>query len=365
MPLPALTGLYYPHSHVYDERVLKTALLLWDNLEWIVPRTNYAPDEEPPPRDVAEALGIIGKQHVVSEEAKRLAHAQIMRLANERLPEWLLFDVNDRKSSYVAYEDKFLYKTFTELREAGLAQRVGKVRGGAFDDWAMSKSLGLTMMAILADICAGTQRRTITNRGDAYAAYTRATTFMNGGDYRFDESRPDEVPDDADSVIRLTTIAARIVSADDLTLDDLIDLRIREAKESSHDLRQLRHRFVASIDEYVAELEEAREDEHDEIVRKFETAMQIDLANLNGELKGAGRLALTKEVLIGVAAVGAAALVPFVGPAPFLDFAAAAAPPLIGVGMLPALAKTSLDYRDKRVEIMRKHAMSWLDVAAP
>lgn len=157
---------------------------------------------------------------------------------------------------------------------------------------------------------------------------------MNGGDYRFDEPRPDEAPDDADSVIRLTTIAARIVSADDLTLDDLIDLRIREAKESSHDLRQLRHRFVASIDEYVAELEEAREDEHDEIVRKFETAMQIDLANLNGELKGAGRLALTKEVLIGV-------------------------------GMLAALAKTSLDYRDKRVEIMRKHAMSWLDVAAP
>lgn len=156
MPLPAHTGLCYPHSHVYDERVLKTALLLWDNLEWIVPRTNYAPDEEPPPRDAAEALGIIGKQHVVSEEAKRLAHAQIMRLANGRLPEWLLFDVNDRKSSYVAYEDKFLYKTFTELREAGLAQRVGKVRGGAFDDWAMSKSLGLTMMAILADICAGT-----------------------------------------------------------------------------------------------------------------------------------------------------------------------------------------------------------------
>lgn len=86
--------------------------------------------------------------------------------------------------------------------------------------------------------------------------------------------------------------------------------------------------------------------------------MQIDLANLNSELRGAGRLALTKEVLLGVAAVGVTALTPFVGPAPLVALAGTVGPPVVGIGML---AKTALDYRDKRVEIMRKHAMSWLD----
>ena len=53
-----LSALYYPYMRVQDEGLLKTALLLWDELHYITP------DREWPTRakgDVAAALEVFGR----------------------------------------------------------------------------------------------------------------------------------------------------------------------------------------------------------------------------------------------------------------------------------------------------------------
>jgi hypothetical protein len=42
------SALYYPHTSVDDEGIAKTALLLWDRLEFIVPWRGFLPDYENP-----------------------------------------------------------------------------------------------------------------------------------------------------------------------------------------------------------------------------------------------------------------------------------------------------------------------------
>jgi hypothetical protein len=352
-----LVGLYYPHSHVYDERILKTALLLWDKLERIVPAHGYQASE-PPPYDVAEALEIVGEEHVVSDEEKNLAHKEIMRLVEKPLTEWLLFDVKDPDKSYAIYEPKLLDKTWTVLRNAELVTPVGKMRGGAFEDWAAHKSLGLTIMGILAEVCAGTQRRTVTDRPDAYAAYTRATTFVMNGDYEFTTPSGET----SDNTVRLTTIAAKIVDAEHLTLRDLIDLRKREAKEKTFDLRKLRQNFTAKIDEQVKAITSSKTTrDREEIVRKFEMDIEQDLSDLNRELAGQDRrVILTESVLLGVAAMATVPMLALGGATSIWP----ALQPQIGVGLIPKLVETLFSYREKRLETMNKHAMAWLQRAA-
>jgi hypothetical protein len=356
--LTKLVGLYYPHSHVHDEKILKTALLLWDKLELIVPAHGYqAP--EPPPYDVAEALEIVGVEHVVTDEEKLLAHKEIMQLVEKPLTEWLLFDVKNPDTTYAIYEPKLLDKTWAELQHAELVTPVGRMRGGAFKDWAAHKSLGLTIMGILTEVCAGTQRRTITDRDDAYAAYTRATTFVMNGDYEF--APPLSTYEATDTTVRLTTIAAKMVDADLLTLRDLIDLRKREANEKNFDLRKLRQNFAAKIDEQVQAVTTSKTTrDREEIIRKFEMDVEQDLSDLNRELAGHDRrVILTESVLLGVAAMAAIPTLAL-GGAPGMW---TALQPQIGVGLIPKLAETLFSYREKRLETMNKHAMAWLQRA--
>lgn len=358
MATPLLTALYYPHSRIASERLVKSALLLWDQLEWLVPQPGYTVDSRLP-KPVQAALEMIGQPRVPTDQEKRLAHAEIMKLTEKRLPEWLLFDPREPGRAYYAYEDKLLYETWTELRDAGLAVRVGRVRdghvrGGALDDWAVSTSLGLTIMSILADICAGTQRRTVTDRTDAYAAYTRAVTFAFEGEYGAKTS---------DEAISLVTVAAKMVDVDLLSVEDLVALRARESQEQSSDLRDLRHRFVKAMDDYIAEITSKKvAADADEVYRKYAEEMEGDLTVLKRELRNTAIGAVTKEVLIGAAAFVGAAAVPFIVPAAAPAMAtAAAASPYIGIG---ELVRTGFGYRQKRAEVMQKHAMAWLHVAS-
>jgi hypothetical protein len=352
MATPLLTALYYPHSSIASERLVKSALLLWDQLEWLVPQSGFTAHSPLPSRPVQAALEMIGRQRVPTDQEKRLAHDEIMKLTEERLPEWLLFDPREPGGAYYAYEDKLLYETWTALRDAGLAVRVGKARdghiqGGALDDWAVSTSLGLTIMSILADICAGTQRRTVTDRADAYAAHTRAVTFAFEGEYGSKTS---------DEAVSLVTVAAKMVNVDLLAVEDLVALRVRESQEKSKDLRDLRHRFVKTMDDYIAEITNKKvAADAEEVYSKYTQEMERDLTVLKRELRNTAIGAVTKEVLIGAAAFVGAMAVPFIVPA------AAAASPYIGIG---ELVRTGFAYRQKRAEVMRNHAMAWLHVAS-
>src|SRR6266446_592029 len=105
MTTPLLTALYYPHSRIASERLVKSALLLWDQLEWLVPQPGFTVDTQLPPA-VQAGLEMIGRQRVPTEQEKKLAHDEIMKLTEKRLPEWLLFDPREPGGSYYAYEDK-------------------------------------------------------------------------------------------------------------------------------------------------------------------------------------------------------------------------------------------------------------------
>jgi hypothetical protein len=66
-------------------------------------------------------------------------------------------------------------------------------------------------------------------------------------------------------------------------------------------------------------------------------------------------------VLVGATALAGAALAPFIAPAVAPAAAvAAAASPYIGIG---ELIRSGFAYRQKRAEVMQKHAMAWLYVA--
>ena len=52
------SALYYPHTAPNSEDIVKTALLLWDRLEFIVPWEHFRPHYKN--RQIARAMELIG-----------------------------------------------------------------------------------------------------------------------------------------------------------------------------------------------------------------------------------------------------------------------------------------------------------------
>jgi hypothetical protein len=86
-----LSAVYYPHTtlHVEDiaaQRVLKRSLLLWDELQFIVPFPGFRGSYQDP--QVARAVELIGVNHYPTDEEKRLAHEHTEELVTRpNLPE--------------------------------------------------------------------------------------------------------------------------------------------------------------------------------------------------------------------------------------------------------------------------------------
>jgi hypothetical protein len=79
------TSLYYPHTKIQTEGLMKTALLLWDRVEYICPM-EFVPD----PYDdkvMAEAAELITEQHIPSAAEKEETHEVVKRLLSKRLPD--------------------------------------------------------------------------------------------------------------------------------------------------------------------------------------------------------------------------------------------------------------------------------------
>src|SRR5215203_4398440 len=157
------SALYYPHTTVNSESILKTALLLWDYLEFIVPFNGFHPHYRN--NHIAKAMELIGLPHPPNQEEKKEAHTRIKELLEGRLPPQLYY--RQRRNSHDRYEiypEKFLPDTWDLLRKARLS---GKLLQNS--DYPMTEPGGLMIMSILADSCAGTTRSRVTDRSDAYA----------------------------------------------------------------------------------------------------------------------------------------------------------------------------------------------------
>ncbi len=80
-------ALYFPHIHVQTDRMMKTALLLWDQVEVITPwpgfrisydELGYNAEET---RDLEHAHRLINREHVPSDDEKRAAHDALQNSA--------------------------------------------------------------------------------------------------------------------------------------------------------------------------------------------------------------------------------------------------------------------------------------------
>lgn len=126
-----------------SQRLLKRALLLWDELHFIVPYENFTGIYSD--RNVAEAVELIGKRRVPSDEEKKEAHEQIEEIVTRRgISEAFLHRGND---PYKVYPQKFMRATWSLLMDSRLS--------GGLDldsnDYVMDSQVGLVIMAILAD----------------------------------------------------------------------------------------------------------------------------------------------------------------------------------------------------------------------
>ena len=70
---------------------MKTALLLWDNVGFIVPDADFSPYGDT--AETQEALEIIGRTYVPTEKDKKDAHRELEGICNDRLPETLYFEL--------------------------------------------------------------------------------------------------------------------------------------------------------------------------------------------------------------------------------------------------------------------------------
>ena len=133
---------------------------------------------------MTEAAELITKQHIPSAVEKEETHKLVQKLLSKHLPDWSLFEPDSLIQPYGILPGKFYDETWQELEEQGLAElNLITVRGYSFSDYMIRPSLGYTLMSILADVCAGDEKRTITDQTDSDTALARYFTQDTGGQY--------------------------------------------------------------------------------------------------------------------------------------------------------------------------------------
>jgi hypothetical protein len=339
------SALYFPHTEVQSEKLLRTSLLLWDTVEYIVPDPHYPPYYQDP--SMTKAIELIGKAHYPDESEKQEAHNVIEEFATRSLPEpFYYMNLGASYEPYEIYPQKFMPETWELLRHVQLTSHPL-----ANADYPLSSAAGLSLMSILADCCAGETHARITDQGLAYATL---------GNLLVDEKKPD----DGSAYDRLVPISMRLLNIADIPLENLIAFREREQKESSgHTLTALRHNYVKQIETFAADIVKYnRERDRSERVRVFESDMQNDLKALSQELwRAKVDVALSKEAMVTVLATVTAAVAATVGAIHGLPLEIPTAASLSGV---PITVGGGLSVANKfaasRQATMQKHPMAYL-----
>lgn len=284
------SALYYPHTIVNNVEIVKTALLTWDHLEFIVPW-----DDFPLPyksREIARAMEIIGKPRLPSEEDKTETHRRIVSLLESRaIPDFYVVGDSTDDDVTQIYIQKFHHETWVALRERRLAGDLSPRR-----DYTTLAPVGRTIMAILADCCAGTKLARITDHGDTYALLV--APMANQEILGMVESSHE----------KLIAIGLETANLADLSLTEAIELREREEKDPSGTLRELRHSYLRSIDKYLSCITSIKTSRNDseEVLRQFKDDLRVDLNNLKREMQHSKIDGIfSKEVLVtAIASVG-------------------------------------------------------------
>jgi hypothetical protein len=337
------SALYYPHTTIQNERILKRALLLWDSVEFIVPWEGFRPHYGR--KQLAEAAEIVAKPHVPSTDEKKQAHEQIQGLVGGTLPAPFYFRSREQ-AEYEIYPQKLLPDTWRLLREKHLASE----RLSAAADAVVAHPTGLSVMSILADCCAGKTRARITDRGAAYAAIAN---LLRGA---ADQKRSA----DANAREQFVSITLNVIDAGKIDLARLIAFRKRETKSGGHSYRDLRHRYLERMETYVKTMTTSKGSKADgkTLARELMEDMKDDVAVLGDELGFAKNEVLFSRDMIVAAMAGLGTIATAVFGAPMLvsGVVTAIGSPVTVGGLLASRNK----FRSTRRSVLQKHPMAYL-----
>jgi len=331
------SALYYPHTTVRSESLIKTSLLLWDQLEFLAPRETFRPQYEN--REHARAMELFGYAHAPTAAEKQQTHERIEDIIERGVPEAFKYRAErpSGRQDYEIYPQKFLDKTWRMLQRSNLA-------GAILDnsDYPLEEGAGLAVMAVLADCCAGETRARVTDRGAAYASITNVL------------AEPSSVVDtNSDLYDQVIPITVNLINVDEVSLADLIAFREREQRErDGHHYRALRHSYLDKVEAHIERLRNAPATDQRELNRIFEQQMADDMSTLREELGASTRETLrSNEVIVtALSAISAISALPIM-PAVTLGGAAV---------MLGGLWRAQDKYVASRRSIMQKHPMAYM-----
>jgi hypothetical protein len=340
------SALYYPDTSIQDPSLLKTSLLLWDSVTTIAPWPGFQPDYKTQAEN--DAWEVVGRVHSPTAEEQDAVHEAVAEFVEGPiLSEFLYGPASmDSEEIYEIYPQKLLPRTVELLRSKNLM-------GGTLpnSDLPATQWMGLHLLNILADCCAGDQMARITDEQEAYQALAGLMA----------EKTVPSQPDNArEAVVSVTLDVLNLASVE---IDALVEFRRREESESrGRDYRQLRHRYCDRIEEQVKSLRASRgEAERKAIREKFREDMQEDIRLLRGELR-------SNAFQTGLSYMGVASTVLVVGYEAAAHFGLA---PAVGGTLTPTAFSTATSavtgllmlrskFAQSRAEVVRKHAMSYL-----
>jgi len=320
---------------------MKSALLLWDEVEVISPNEAFVPQYED--SEIAAAAEVVVKYRPPTEADKTKVERKIFDLADRAPPEWVLYRKGataDDYASYMIYRDKVTDAAIIRLASKGLVD----IPTLHPQDFSAHTSLGLIIMGMLAKERAGTQKQMVTDRLEQYSALGKYLTFLTDGQWL-----GDKLPELRMEVGKaLVTTSLNIIDPRGITFDKLIAYR---KNEKAHE-GLFRESYAKAINDYVAKASAATTAEEIEfLIRSFEHDMRGKAAELEERLKvRAGQAVLSREMLVAV--VASVAVVPSL-----ITPAGPVAAGMLGVG---AMGKLWLDYANDRNKILAENPMGYL-----
>jgi hypothetical protein len=346
-----LKALYYPHTNISNPLIIKNALLLWDNIETIIPNSNFITPKVPKPRLIEEAIELIVQPRIPSRQEREEAHAILQKLAESGSLSQLLSEAPTqlRHGRYLIYPEKFLSETWHFLERDGIAKFDHRL-----NDYGLPPVIGFLMMSLLADACAGTQIQKVTDRLDAYNWLGRQRALILGSQHiiGFDASQV------APSYNRLVTLSLDVLDAREIPLKKLIEFRKREIKRGGMDYSAMRRRYLDALCKHVKRIGSEPRTQNDlkELERQFKIEIEQDVSDLKSELGEISKKTLfSKEVGIS-AVIVAGALTSSVAGLTTLGTK-------LGVtGIIPLLGAIS-SLRGARRVAFQRHISSWIYLA--
>jgi len=320
---------------------MKSSLLLWDRVEYIAPNERHKPQYAD--AELAEAGELLAEAYIPSEEDRSSVGETVRSLLDKAPPDWLLFGRStstiDNELFHI-YRDKFSEDLIRALADRHLA--IFPVNDP--HDFSTHTSLGLILMGVLAQRCAGTQKELMTDRTEQYEALAKSLTFKTGGVWHEAESSVHERAIET----ALVTASLKVIDPRGISFRQLLDLRKNETRYEG----SFRQSYSSMIRDYAKKISEAATSvDRVAIEKSFEFDMQQKLAELKERLRDrAGHVLLSQEMFVTVLATALGQL----------DLISSGGPLIAGIFGVGALGKVWKEYRTDRNSILAENPMGYL-----